>query len=578
MSGVDGSEFPSAHKGIGYGVHAGAVLAALAEGKLVDHAGDVIQLHVKAGGSFFGGQVPDVLGIGLVVAGEILERLLGIAHGLAPGERVEDVQAFGETVLHAGRDTIVVVVARGEEPRDGPESRYRHAGGDTQALARKVGIRLVVIGDDGQPQTVVPVVGEVDHRVLGELALQREEPVLHIRPFAVRRGVDDVGINRVEGRWAGDVGAEAVQGGEEGGRHRAARRYRLAEDAEKGLRSIDSLLGAAGPVEERVADAISGADYGFGIDAVRQAKPRPVVFVVRVDQAALEQVAAGGFDHAVGGGVEIGVIVVPLIERGSELPAQSEVQRKFRVHPVVVLEIQRVHVLPQIDHRVAPQVHLVGNAKHEIRQAVAGGVARDRAGGRLAQLSAGGPAEQPGVRVLSIDWIRVQNLGADVQVLVSHFERMPAHRLGEIEFRIPGRGILELRIAGLAAHGGESGDGLRVESTGDAGCGRQALKATEHGSHARAAQIGGRLAAKDMGETHAEFDERGGRDRPGVAEGRVLIDDVDVPVAVAARRTGEGGCVILQVLALAVTQERRHAIVDLGVEFGVVFVAVVANQ
>src|ERR1022692_3211642 len=161
------------------------------------------------------------------------------------------------------------------------------------------------------------------------------------------------------------------------------RRYGLAEDAEKGLRSIDALLGASGPVEERVADAISGADYGFGIDAVRQAKPRPVVFVVRVDQTALEQAAAGGFDHAVGGGVEIGVIVVPLIEGGSELPAQSEVQRKFRVHPVVVLKIKRVHVLPQIDDRIAAQIHLVGDAEHEIGQAVAGGVAGDSGGGRL---------------------------------------------------------------------------------------------------------------------------------------------------------------------------------------------------
>jgi hypothetical protein len=105
------------------------------------------------------------------------------------------------------------------------------------------------------------------------------------------------------------------------------------------------------------------------------------VFVVGVDQAAVEQASAGGFDHGVGGGVEIRVVVIALIERGRELPPQPDVQRKLRAHPEVVLKIQRVHELPQIDDRIAPQVDLVGSAEHEIRQAVAGIVGRDRAAG-----------------------------------------------------------------------------------------------------------------------------------------------------------------------------------------------------
>src|ERR1035438_6489027 len=68
------------------------------------------------------------------------------------------------------------------------------------------------------------------------------------------------------------------------------------------------------------------------------------------------------------------------------------------------------------------------------------------------------------------------------------------------------------------------------------------------------------------------------RDGPGVAERSVLIDHVNVAVAVAAARPDEVGCVILQILALAETQERRHAIVDLAVQLGVEFVAVVADQ
>src|SRR5271157_23858 len=464
VGGVDAGDFPPAHKRIDNGIHVGAELAVLAEGKLVNDGGDIIQLHVKAGRSFFGGQVANVLWVGLVIAREILERLLGIAHAFPPGERVQDVQALRETVLDAGRETVVVVVTARIEPGDGSESRYRHARRDSQALARLVGSRLIVIGDDGEPRAVVTVIGQLEYRVLGELPLHREEPVLYARPFAVRRGVDRVGIDRIEGRGAGNVGAKAVQGCEEGRR----RRIRLAEDAEQGLRGIDSLLGAAGPVEERVADSVSGADHRLGVDTVCQAKPRAEVSVVGVDQTAVEQTSAGGFDHGVGGGVEVRIVVIALIERGCELPPQADVQCQLGAHAEVVLKIHGVHELPQIDDRVAPQVDLVGGAEHEIREAVAGSVRRDRAAGRLAQLRTGGLAERSGVGILTINRIGVQNFGADVQVLVTHLDGMPANGLRVIKFRIPGRRVLELRITGLAAEGSESTDGLRVDSAGDA--------------------------------------------------------------------------------------------------------------
>jgi len=82
----------------------------------------------------------------------------------------------------------------------GPKVDIGHARRDSQALARLVGSRLVVIGNDGEPRTVVSVVGQLEHRVLGELPLHGEEPVLYARPLTVRRGVDHVGKGRIEGR------------------------------------------------------------------------------------------------------------------------------------------------------------------------------------------------------------------------------------------------------------------------------------------------------------------------------------------------------------------------------------------
>src|SRR5271157_6521362 len=81
-----------------------------------------------------------------------------------------------------------------------------------------------------------------------------------------------------------------------------------------------------------------------------------------------------------------------------------------------------------------------------------------------------------------------------------------------------------------------------------------------------------------MGPTQAGLEEGGRRNGPGIASRSVLIDDVNVAVAVPAGGPGEVGCVILQVLALAETQERGHAIVDLAVQLGVEFVAIVFDE
>jgi len=131
--------------------------------------------------------------------------------------------------------------------------------------------------------------------------------------------------------------------------------------------------------------------------------------------------------------------------------------------------------------------------------------------------------------------------------LVTHLDGMPAHGLGIIEFRIPGSRILELRIAGLAAEGSESTDGLGIDSTGEAGRGRQALETAEHGSHARSAKYGGSLPATIWRNPSGPGRARS-RDGPGIACRSVLIDDVNVAVAIPAGGPGEVGCVICKSL------------------------------
>ncbi len=80
-----------------------AELAAFAERKLVDHAGDVDELHIEAGGPAFRRQVANVLRIGFVVTGVIFERLLGIAQRLRPGERIQEVKAGCRSGVPGGR-------------------------------------------------------------------------------------------------------------------------------------------------------------------------------------------------------------------------------------------------------------------------------------------------------------------------------------------------------------------------------------------------------------------------------------------------------------------------------------------
>src|ERR1700680_3279178 len=81
-----------------------------------------------------------------------------------------------------------------------------------------------------------------------------------------------------------------------------------------------------------------------------------------------------------------------------------------------------------------------------------------------------------------------------------------------------------------------------------------------------------------MSEAQPHFEDRGRSRCPGIASGSILIDHMNIAIAVSTRRTGEGRLIILQVLPLTEAQEGRHPVIDLAVHLGVVLVAIVANQ
>ncbi len=234
-------------------------------------------------------------------------------------------------------------------------------------------------------------------------------------------------------------------------------------------------------------------------------------------------------------------------------------------------------VLAQIGDQVVAELNRAGKAEDKIGEIVAGGIARDRAVRRLPQMRAGRFAELAGVGVGAVQRIDIQNLGADGHEFIAHLDGVAALYHREIEFGIEGGRILELRIAGLAAQLREAADGLRIQPAGQIGRGRQPGDAIEL-LHAGAAQIAEELFRPERDRSRSALRAMSRRNRPGVAGRRLLLDGMDVAVAVSARRPGNVGLIILQILALAEAQERGHLVVDLVVEFRVVLVAVIANQ
>src|SRR5271167_517447 len=122
-------------------------------------------------------------------------------------------------------------------------------------------------------------------------------------------------------------------------------------------------------------------------------------------------------------------------------------------------------------------------------------------------------------------------------------------------------------IGGLSAYCGiaESSDDLGREASGQS---RWQPLDSEFRGDIRSAQIRRRLPAKHVTESKARFEQRGGRHRPGIASGRLLLNRVNETVGVAAGCPRIGGPEESDVLSLAEAQKCGHAALDLIVELG----------
>src|SRR5208283_190344 len=368
-------------KSVGHWVHARSELAPFSERKLIDHAADVDELDIETRGTALRREIADILRISFVVAGVVFQRLLGIAQRFRPGEGIKEIQPSSETMSHADRETVVIVIARWIEPRDGPKGLNGTPRLNAQRLTGKIRVSLIVVGDNRQPQTVIPVVGKFYKGIFGQLALDREQPRLNVRPFSIRGNIVDVGNERVEVGGIVNTCRETVLRSEEGGRRRAAGGNRLRQNPEQSLRSVDPFLRASGPVEERITDAVSSAQDGFGIQAISQAQARTEILVIGMNQSAIIDAAARRLDQSVGGGIEVRPVVIPLPNRRREFPTKSEVQRKLRIHAEVVLEVQSVDVLAKVRDEFVPELNRAGKSEDEVGKIVAGGIALNAATG-----------------------------------------------------------------------------------------------------------------------------------------------------------------------------------------------------
>src|ERR1700753_1788930 len=94
-----------------------------------------------------------------------------------------------------------------------------------------------------------------------------------------------------------------------------------------------------------------------------------------MDQAPIKQTTARGLHHGVRSGIEVGIVVVPLVKWRGIVPAEPRVQRELGRYPKVVLHVERVDVLAKIDHSGVAEVNDAGRTEDKVRQVVTGRVA-----------------------------------------------------------------------------------------------------------------------------------------------------------------------------------------------------------
>ena len=105
----------------------------------------------------------------------------------------------------------------------------------------------------------------------------------------------------------------------------------------------------------RVADAKAAANRSLGVDRIGEADARPKVGVVRVDEGLSvgpagvhrsDAIACNSSrrrgEYGLGGGIEVGDVVIQLTVGRAVLPAQTDIQSKVRKRLPVVLRVDVV--------------------------------------------------------------------------------------------------------------------------------------------------------------------------------------------------------------------------------------------
>src|SRR5262249_10160935 len=152
-------------------------------------------------------------------------------------------------------------------------------------------------------------VTDVENEILRELPLNREVPVLDVRPADILLHVYGLGVHRAEVRRGCEtIGNAELRGAEAGQRIGTGRAERLR----RGLRDlrvhhertvVRQITVPALPDEEDVAQSVAGANDRLRIDAVSEADARAPVVVARLDQRAVRKRAVLCVYQRIRGGV-----------------------------------------------------------------------------------------------------------------------------------------------------------------------------------------------------------------------------------------------------------------------------------
>ena len=278
--------------------------------------------------------------------------------------------------------------------------------------------------------------------------------------MVVARDERDVRGQRVERRWISQASRISLLGRAEAG----VRRVRLIHDGVDHLRTVDrQQVGGAGALIVNVADAPSAAEHGLRHQRVRQSKPRSEVVAIGIDERAIADRSVLGEQHRARRRIEVREHVARFPHRRRVFVPQAEVHRQLVVQPHIVLQVGEMHLPANLrDQRIAQRV-LRAQAEHEVGEVV--DVVRRRACGTR---------ELTGVAVAAVQRVDVHHFDVDLLELVSRLQRLPSHRPGVVQLRVPHRRVLPLRVRRLATEIRVTRNQLCGQAAADARIGRQA--------------------------------------------------------------------------------------------------------